>query len=114
LLLAIYRAHVQWKGIYYFLLLHWNLLLSRLGLERLTPPFRKLIKVDEVEKIVTNFLDCRFKIVETKVIGAALDVDNEKDYETMKVRFRYWRKYQDKLINRLKNSIAPLRLKEKE
>ena len=36
--------------------------------------------------------------------GAALDIDNERDYETMKIRFRFWREYQNCLINTLSKS----------
>ena len=85
LLLEFYRAHVQRRGIYYFLILHWNLFLSRMGLEILTPPFRKMISVEDLEGVLRNFLGCRFKIVETELPGAALDIDNERDYETMKI-----------------------------
>jgi hypothetical protein len=108
LLLAFYRANVQRKGIYYFLILHWNLFLSRMGLESLTPPFRRMIGVEDIEGVVRNFLGCRFKIVETKLTGAALDIDNEKDYETMKIRFHFWREYQNSLINTFQKSKVPL------
>lgn len=109
LLLAFYRANVQRKGIYYFLILHWNLFLSRIGLERLTPPFRRIITVEDIEGVVKNFLGCRFKIVETKLTGAALDIDNEKDYETMKIRFNFWRDYQNSLINTMPKSRVSVR-----
>jgi Cytidylyltransferase. len=107
LLLAFYRAHVQMKGIYYFLILHWNLFLSRMGLESLTPLFRRLISVEGIEGVVRNVLGCRFKIVETTLTGAALDIDNERDYETMKIRFRFWREYQSSLINALQKTRVP-------
>jgi hypothetical protein len=109
LLLEFYRAHVQRRGIYYFLILHWNLFLSRMGLEILTPPFRKMISVEDLEGVLRNFLGCRFKIVETELPGAALDIDNERDYETMKIRFRFWREYQNSLINTLQKSRVSLR-----
>jgi len=109
LLLAFYRANVQRKGIYYFLILHWNLFLSRIGLESLTPPFRRIITVEDIEGVVKNFLGCRFKIVETKLTGAALDIDNEKDYETMKIRFNFWRDYQNSLINTMQKSRVSFR-----
>jgi molybdopterin-guanine dinucleotide biosynthesis protein A len=108
LLLGFYRAHVQRRGIYYFLILHWNLFLSRIGLESLTPPFRRMISVEDIEDVVRNFLGCRFKIVETNLTGAALDIDNEKDYETMKIRFHFWREYQASLINNFQKLRVPL------
>jgi hypothetical protein len=75
-----------------------------MGLESLTPPFRRIISVEDIEGVVKNFLGCRFKIVETKLTGAALDIDNEKDYETMKIRFQLWREYQNTLINTFQKS----------
>lgn len=97
---AFYRAHVQMRGIYYFLILHWNLFLSRIGLEKLTPPFRSMLSVQGIEGVVRNVLGCRFKIVETTLTGAALDIDNEKDYETMKLRFDCWRERQLTLLEK--------------
>ena len=107
LLLAFYRAHVQRRGIYYFLILHWNLFLSRMGLESLTPLFRRIISVEDIEGALRNFLGCRFKIVETTLTGAALDIDNEHDYETMEIRFPLWREYQNELINALQKTRVP-------
>ena len=109
LLLEFYRSHVQRRGIYYFLILHWNLFLSRMGLENLTPLFRRIISVEDLEGVVRNFLGCRFKIVETKLTGAALDIDNERDYETMKLRFRFWCEYQDSFINTMQKSRVPFK-----
>jgi hypothetical protein len=80
-----------------------------MGLEILTPPFRKMISVEDLEGVLRNFLGCRFKIVETELPGAALDIDNERDYETMKIRFRFWREYQNSLINTLQKSRVSLR-----
>lgn len=112
LLLAFYRAHVQMRGIYYLLILHWNLFLSRIKLEIMTHLFRRLISVEDIEKAVGNFLGCQFNIVETKLTGAALDIDSEKDYETMKVRFNHWREYQDRLIKSLQKPILPFKAAE--
>ncbi|WAC09146.1 MAG: NTP transferase domain-containing protein [Thermodesulfobacteriota bacterium] len=108
LLLAFYRAHLQRRGIYYFLILHWNLFLARIGLESLTPPFRRMISLEGIEEVIRNFLGCRFKIVETKLPGAALDIDNEKDYETMKIQFHFWRDYQSDLIDAFLKSRLPI------
>jgi len=101
LLWAFLKAHVRMKGIYYYLTLHWNLFLSRIGLEIITPIFRKLVSIEDIEKGIGELLGCRFTIVETKIAGAALDIDNEKDYETMKVMFAKWRKYQEQVIEKL-------------
>jgi hypothetical protein len=31
--------------------------------------------------------------------GAALDIDNDKDYEVMKIRFNEWRVYLEQLVS---------------
>lgn len=43
-----------------------------------------------VERLISDILNVRFKIVETTVGGAALDVDNEKDYIILSVMYRDW------------------------
>jgi hypothetical protein len=43
-----------------------------------------------VERLVSKFLNTRFRIALTTVGGAALDVDNEKDYMTLSVMYRDW------------------------
>jgi CTP:molybdopterin cytidylyltransferase MocA len=101
LLWEFFRTNVGAKGIYCYLILHWNLLLSRLGLGFLTPVFRRLVSIETVERAIEQLLGCRFKIVETQMPGAALDVDNEKDYETLKLMYSRWRDHQESLFPRL-------------
>lgn len=93
------RANVQWRGFSYYIILHWNLFIARLGLEFLTPLFRQLISLEGIEKTTGSVLGCKLKIVETKLIGAAIDIDNEKDYETISIMFNRWREYQKSLIH---------------
>jgi len=95
LLWEFYRTNVKIKKIYYYLILHCNSFLSRLGLDSFTFPFRQLISLEKIEKAIGDTLGCRFKTVETKLTGAAIDVDNGKDYETMKIMFDQWQEYQD-------------------
>ncbi|MBW1679465.1 MAG: NTP transferase domain-containing protein [Deltaproteobacteria bacterium] len=89
LLWIFYRTNIRMRGVYYYLMLHWNLFISRLGLERLTHLSRQLISMENIERTVGDLLGCRFTIVETKLTGAALDIDNERDYETMKIMFNH-------------------------
>jgi len=46
-------------------------------------------------------LKTRFMGLEVPFPGAALDIDNDRDYETIKARFDEWREY----LSRLENSI---------
>jgi len=98
LLWAFYRAHVQLKGIYYYLLLHWNLLVSRLGMEFLTSYLRQFISMADIERVVGSVVGCKLKVVETKLVGAAIDIDNERDYETIKIMYERWREYQKSIM----------------
>ncbi len=43
-----------------------------------------------IEKLISRILNARFKIARTSVGGAALDVDNEKDYIILSVMYRDW------------------------
>jgi molybdopterin-guanine dinucleotide biosynthesis protein A len=88
---AFYRTNVRWQGIYYYLMLYWNFFMSRIGLEALAPPFSKLLRLEAIEEAIGKLLGCRFTVVETKLAGGALDIDSEKDYETMERMFERWR-----------------------
>ncbi len=43
-----------------------------------------------MEQVISEILGVRFRIAETTVGGAALDVDNEKDYIILSVMYRDW------------------------
>jgi hypothetical protein len=47
----------------------------------------------ELEKIIGTIMKTRFKTLEVPYPGAALDIDNAKDYDVMKNRFDEWWKY---------------------
>lgn len=91
LLWVFLRTNAGTKGMYCYLVLHWNLLLARLGLGFLTAGFRRLVSIEKLEEVIGDILGSRFGIVETQIPGAALDVDNDKDYETLKQMFTKWR-----------------------
>lgn len=43
-----------------------------------------------LEVLISSILGARFRLVETTIGGAALDVDNEKDFMVMSVMYRDW------------------------
>jgi len=107
LLWAFYRTNVRRQGIYYYLMLYWNFFMTRIGLAALAPVFSKLLSLEAIEEAIGKLLGCRFSIVETKLAGGALDIDNEKDYETMELMFGKWRLLQQRLMKRApKNNVA--------
>ena len=99
LLLVFFRLNFSIRGVVYYLILHGNLFMSRVGLEWMTRPFRRLVSVRDAEIILGDMIGCRLKIVETDVIGAALDIDKESDYLTMVFMFDQWRAYQRQFKN---------------
>jgi hypothetical protein len=97
---AFYRTNVRRQGIYYYLMLYWNFLVSRIGLESLAPLLSRLLSLAAIEETIGKLLGCRFTVVETKLAGGALDIDNEKDYATMELMFGTWRQSQRCLLER--------------
>ena len=65
-------------------------MLSAMGLQKAARLASFFIRRPLVEKLVGSILNVRFKIAETTVGGAALDVDNEKDYIILSVMYRDW------------------------
>jgi CTP:molybdopterin cytidylyltransferase MocA len=64
--------------------------LSALGLEGAAHLASFPVRRQGVERLISHLLNVRFKIVLTTVGGAALDVDNEKDYMTLSIMYRDW------------------------
>ncbi|MEE3253282.1 MAG: hypothetical protein VX227_03325, partial [Nitrospinota bacterium] len=67
--------------------------------------FRKLNPKKELEATISNIMKTRFSALEVPFPGAALDIDNAKDYEAMKIRFDEWRNFLSKAsLTNLENS----------
>jgi len=64
--------------------------LDTLGFGRLAHLVSFPVTLSRAEKVISNLLGARCKIVETTVGGAALDVDNEKDFMILSVMYRDW------------------------
>jgi len=69
------------------------LFFASLKLDFLVDYFRKLNPKTELEKIISTIMKTRFMALEVPYPGAALDIDNAKDYEAMKIRFDDWWEY---------------------
>ncbi len=77
-----------------------------LGLEFIVDYFRKLNPKKELEASISTIMKTRFSALEVPYPGAALDIDNAKDYDAMKTRFDEWWEY-------LRNVKEPLPVIEK-
>ncbi|TDJ50856.1 MAG: hypothetical protein E2O44_03210 [Nitrospina sp.] len=75
----------------YYLGLLLGLMFSRLKLDGLVDFFRSWVPKKGLEECISNIMQTRFVGLEVPFPGAALDVDNSKDYETLKLRFQEWR-----------------------
>jgi 2-C-methyl-D-erythritol 4-phosphate cytidylyltransferase len=64
-----------------------------LGLEFVVDYFRKLNPKKELEESISTIMRTRFSTLEVPFPGAALDIDNAKDYEAMKTQFEEWQEY---------------------
>lgn len=96
------KIHVGLDGFCCYCLLHWNQLLSRICLDPLTLPTRKLLPLSFIERCISRVLGTRFVNVISPATGAVLDIDNEKDYKTMCTMFSLWRNYQHQREETLK------------
>ena len=64
--------------------------MDALGLVRMAHIISFPVTLDRVERMISRVLKARCKIVKTTVGGAALDVDNEKDFMILSVMYRDW------------------------
>jgi GTP:adenosylcobinamide-phosphate guanylyltransferase len=92
------------KHYQYYFGVQMSLLFASLGLESMVRVFRSLAPKKALEKSISNIMKARFVGLEVPYAGAALDIDNDHDYEAMKIRFDEWREY----LNHPENSPLPL------
>ena len=94
ILLGIYlMGKEQPKSIQFFCGLQFAMISSRLGFPRLTRFFRTWTPKAELEKAISGLMNTRFAGLEVPFPGAALDIDNDRDFRTMGIMFDQWRAY---------------------
>ncbi len=81
----------------YYFGLQFCLLFSRYGMERLVKFIRSWTPKLELEQCVSKIMGTRLSGIEVPFPGAALDIDNDRDYETIKLRFNEWQDYLSQL-----------------
>jgi GTP:adenosylcobinamide-phosphate guanylyltransferase len=81
--MALYFSMIQLAGV-----------LHRAGWHRLADRVRRFTSVQRVEEACSSLLRADFRIVTTEIGGAALDVDNEHDFDATVECFDTWRKIQ--------------------
>ncbi len=75
-----------------YLLLHAAAVADRRGWRRIADRLRAALPIARVEQAVSSLLGTRFRFVVTEFAGAAVDIDNDADYEAARLRFGEWRK----------------------
>jgi len=94
LTLELIKKHTGFKSLLFYIFVQMSLFLSHIHLEFLSRFFRQFVSIEMAEGIVSNVLKTRLKVVETSLGGAALDVDNERDFNVIKVMYGDWMEYQ--------------------
>jgi molybdopterin-guanine dinucleotide biosynthesis protein A len=83
----------------YYIGLLLGLFFSWLNIKPLVRFFRSWVPKQGLEECISNIMDTRFMGLESPLPGAALDIDNAQDYEAIKLRFKDWRSYLDRLAD---------------
>ncbi|MBI3015751.1 MAG: nucleotidyltransferase family protein [Candidatus Tectomicrobia bacterium] len=77
-----------------YTLMQLSRVLMRMSLNRLSFYTRRLVSLRSLEEYAGKFLGTRLTSVETSFGGAALDVDNEQDFQVISQMFTRWRQFQ--------------------
>ena len=80
-------------GFWYFLGLQMGQFFSTLNMKFMAKMFRALTPKRILEQGISKIMRTRFMGLQVPFPGAALDIDNDKDYEAIKSRFDEWREY---------------------
>jgi len=91
---------------YYFLLMHFAGVADRRGLQWLADALRRFVPLARIEAGCSDLLRTSFRLVVTQAGGAAIDIDNEHDYDVAKLRFAEWSKAQSERAERLYGTPA--------
>lgn len=98
------------KGRYrYYIGLSLGLFFSWLKIPFLVRLFRSWVPKQGLEECISSIMDTRFMGLESPLPGSALDIDNARDYEAIKLRFKEWRSYLSRL-----GDLYPLPQKRRE
>jgi molybdopterin-guanine dinucleotide biosynthesis protein A len=77
----------------FYIGLQMSLMFAAMKMERMVDHFRAWVPKKELGQCISRILKTRFMGLEVPFPGAALDIDNDRDYETIKLRFREWRDF---------------------
>ncbi|MEA3223805.1 MAG: nucleotidyltransferase family protein [Thermodesulfobacteriota bacterium] len=78
------------KSLFCYLLFQISAGFSAIGIESLAYVTSYPITLTRMEELISKILHTRFKTAHTTLGGAALDVDNERDFLTLSVMYKDW------------------------
>ena len=81
---------------FYYGLMHLAGALDRRGLRRLADRVRRFVSLERTEGACSALLATRFRFVLTEVGGCAVDIDNEHDFDSARLRWEEWHAAQEK------------------
>lgn len=82
---------------FFYLLIPVVLFFRRIGMTGISKKISSFLTLSRFEKLVGRVLGTRISITETTYGGAALDIDNEKDYKIINEKFEEWMELQKRL-----------------
>jgi GTP:adenosylcobinamide-phosphate guanylyltransferase len=97
------------RVVFKFVLLHLCRLLDRLAwrpLAKVQLFLRRFLVKEVMQEDLSRILKSRFGSAVTSFGGAALDVDNERDFQVIKHRYRDWMDYQESLAGLGKTDLS--------
>jgi hypothetical protein len=84
----------RWR---YYIGLSLGLMASWLKIPFLIRFCRSLVPKKGLEQVISSIMQTRFVSLATPFPGATLDIDNARDFETIKQRFTEWQNYLEEL-----------------
>jgi hypothetical protein len=98
------------RMLWYYALMHLAGVADRHGLRRTADRLRSFVSLAKAESAVSQLLQTRFRFVVTEVGGAAVDIDNEADFDASVACFERWSAAQARRAEAL---LGPLPLPER-
>lgn len=94
ILLGLYLIGIEGLKNYKLLVgLQFALMAAKLNIKWLTRYFSQWASKKDLERAISHILNTRFSGLVVPYPGAALDIDNDKDFESLKLEYDRWYKY---------------------
>jgi GTP:adenosylcobinamide-phosphate guanylyltransferase len=103
--LALRILRREWRHLWvllYYLLLHVAGVLDRRGYPGAAQRVRLRVRLETIERGMSQLLKTRFRVASTSLGGAAVDIDNEVDLEAAEKMFHRWKEMQARLARHVR------------